>query len=78
MIIVIIAFAIGMFHLFSYLIPFTDNAFVVTNVTPVAADVSGFITDIHVKNGQRVKKNQPIFTVYQVPYQLAYQKASAA
>jgi multidrug resistance efflux pump len=44
-VIVIIAFIIGLFHLFSYLIPFTDNAFVVTNITPVAADVSGFITE---------------------------------
>ncbi len=72
-----IALAIGIFHLFSYLIPFTDNALVVTNVTPIAADVEGFITEIHVKNGERVKKNQPIFTVYQIPYQLAYQQASA-
>ncbi len=72
-----LAIIIGIFHLFSYLITFTDNAFVVTNVTPVAADVSGFITDIYVKNGQRVKKNQPIFTVYQVPYQLAFEQASA-
>ncbi len=72
-----IALVIGCFHLFSYLIPFTDNAFVVTNVTPVAADVSGFITDIYVKNGQYVKKNQPIFTVYQIPYQLAFKQAEA-
>ncbi|WP_232220561.1 biotin/lipoyl-binding protein [Legionella tunisiensis] len=54
------ALLIGIFHLFSYLLPFTDNAFVVTNVTPVAADVSGFITEIYVKNGQHVKK----MTVY--------------
>ena len=72
-----VTLAIGIFHLFSYLIPFTDNAFVVTNITPIAADVEGFITEIHVKNGERVKKNQPIFTVYQVPYELAYQQASA-
>lgn len=77
MVVLILAAIIGIFHLFSYLIPFTDNAFVVTNVTPVAADVSGFITDIHVKNGEHVKKNQPIFTVYQIPYQLAYQQALA-
>ena len=76
-IVVVLAFAIGCFHLFSYLIPFTDNAFVVTNVTPVAADVSGFITDIYVKNGQKVRKDQPIFTVYQTPYRLAYQQAKA-
>ena len=76
-IIVFVALLIGTYHLFSYLVPFTDNAFVVTNVTPIAADVSGFITDIHVKNGQPVKKNQPLITVYQTPYKLAYQQASA-
>ncbi|ETO93960.1 HlyD family secretion protein [Legionella oakridgensis] len=76
-IIVLTVLILGLFHLFSYLIPFTDNAFVVTNVTPVAADVSGFITKIYVKNGQAVKKNDPIFTVYRVPYQLAYQEAQA-
>lgn len=75
--VVAIALIIGIYHLFSYKIPFTDNAFVVTNVTPVAADVSGFITDIKVVNGQKVKKNQPLFTVYQEPYQLAYQEADA-
>lgn len=68
---------IGTYHWFSYVIPFTDDAFVVTNVTPVAADVSGFITEIFVQNGQRVKKDDPIFTVYQVPYQLAYDEAEA-
>ena len=59
------------------MIPFTDNAFVVTNITPVAADVSGFITEINVQNGQSVKKNQAIFTVYQEPYRLAYQQAAS-
>lgn len=77
--IVVIALAIlvGIYHLFSYLVPFTDNAFVVTNITPVAADVSGFISAIHVKNGQAVKKDAAIFTVYRLPYQLAYQQAQA-
>lgn len=72
-----ITFIIGICHWFSYLLPFTDNAFVVTNVTPIAADVSGYITEIHVKNGESVRKNQPLFTVYPVPYQLAYRQACA-
>ena len=71
------ALLIGVYHLFSYMIPFTDNAFVVTNITPVAADVSGFITDIYVKNGQAIKKDDPIFKVYQEPYRLAYLQSSA-
>lgn len=74
---IFVAFCIGVYHWFSYLIPFTDNAFVVTNVTPVAADVSGFVTEIYVKNGEVVKQGQPIFKVYQRPYQLTYQQTCA-
>lgn len=77
-IVIVIAIAIGLFHLFSYMIPFTNNAFVATNIAPVAADVSGFITKVYVKNGQHVKKNDPLIKVYQKPYRLAYEFAKAS
>jgi multidrug efflux system membrane fusion protein len=67
----------GFIYFFSFLFPFTNNAFVVANITPIAADVSGFITDIYVKNGQAVKKGQDILKVFQDPYELAYDKAQA-
>lgn len=76
-IVVIMVTLVGIYHIFSYMVPFTDDAFVVTNVTPIAADVSGYITNLYVKNGQPVKKNDPLFTVYQEPYRLAYEKAKA-
>lgn len=76
-IVIVISVLIGIYHIFSYLIPFTSHAFVVTNVTPVAADVSGFITKIYVHNGSMVKKDQPLFEVYQKPYRLAYEYAKA-
>lgn len=76
-IILILTVIVGFFHFFSYFFPFTDDAFVVANVQTVAADVSGYITKIYVKNGQYVKKNTPLFQVFQTPYQLAYQKAKA-
>lgn len=60
---------------FSFLFPFTNNGFIVANVSPVAANVSGYITDIYVKNEQFVKKGQPLFTVFRTPYELAYVKA---
>lgn len=60
---------------FSYLIPFTNNAFVVANIRPVAANVNGYITDIYVKNEQTVKKGQPLFVVFQKPYELSHTKA---
>lgn len=76
-IIVLVALLAGLFHLFSYLWPLTDDAFVTTNTQPVAADVSGYITAIYVENGQEVKKGDPLFKVFDTPYRLAYEKAQA-
>lgn len=77
-VVVVSALVIITFHIFSYLIPFTNNAFVATNTMPVAADVSGFISDIYVKNGQQVKKGQTLFKVFQKPYRLEYNYAKAS
>ncbi|WP_454784387.1 HlyD family secretion protein [Legionella sp. WA2024007413] len=76
-IVIVLSILIGIYHILSYLIPFTSHAFVVTNVTPIAADVSGFITKIYVQNGSPVKKNQPLFEVYRKPYRLAFDSAKA-
>lgn len=62
---------------FTYVFPFTNNAFVVANTRAVAANVNGYITDIYVKNEDYVKKGQPLFTVFKKPYELAWQKAVA-
>lgn len=77
-IILIIAFMVALAHIFSYLIPVTDDAFIVLNSQPVAADVSGYITQMYVKNGQKVKKGDPLFKVFALPYRLAYAKAQAS
>lgn len=61
------------YYFFSFLIPFTDNAFAINNVTPISADVSGYITKIYVKNEQTVKQGDPILVVFQQPYELTYQ-----
>ena len=75
--VIIIGLCIITYHIFSYMLPITNNAFVVTNITPIAADVYGYITDVYVKNGQAVKKGVPLIKVYQKPYRLAYQYAKA-
>jgi multidrug resistance efflux pump len=59
----------------SYHFPFTNNAFVVANIRPVAANVHGYITAIYVNNEEYVTKGQPLFTVFPKPYQLAYQRS---
>lgn len=64
-----------LFYEFSYYFPFTNNAFVVANIRPVAANVNGYITHIFVKNEEYVKKGAPLFTVFKAPYALAYKKA---
>ena len=46
----------------------------VADITPVAANVSGFITDIYVKNGETIKKNTPLFKIFQDPYKFTYDK----
>ena len=75
--IILIAAFIGIVHFFSYLIPFTDNAFVVTNTQPVAADVSGYITELYIHNGQKVKRGEPLFKVFETPYKLALAQAQS-
>ena len=41
--------------------PFTQNAFVFADTRPVSPPVEGFITEIHVRNNQFVKKGEPLF-----------------
>ncbi|WP_412754160.1 HlyD family secretion protein [Legionella londiniensis] len=67
----------ALIYVFSFLFPITDNAFVLNNVRPVAAQVSGFITSIQVKNGQYVKRGQTLFTVFSMPYQYKVDKIAA-
>ena len=68
-VIVILALGTG-YWFYWHLKPFTQNAFVFANTRPVSPLVEGFITEIHVKNNQFVKKGEPMFTIFQPPYQL--------
>lgn len=61
----------GIFYwFFWHLKPFTQNAFVFANTRPVSPLVEGFITEIHVRNNEFVKKGTPLFTIFRPPYQL--------
>lgn len=76
-VIIFIGILTTIIYIFSYLFPFTDNAFVVNNVRPVAALTSGYITDLYVQNGDLVKKGQKLFTVFQKPYIYAVEQLTA-
>lgn len=67
-VIIPIALLTAFIYIFSFLFPFTDDAFIVNNVRPVAALVSGYITELKIKNGDPVKKGQVLFTVFNKPY----------
>ncbi len=64
-------------YMLTYLFPITDNAFVVNNVTPVAAMVDGYVDEIYVQNGQKLTKGAPILHVHPRTYELAYKGALA-
>jgi len=57
--------------------PQTDDAYIQAHVVHVAAQVSGPVKTVSVKNLDRVKKNQLLFTVDPQPFQIAAQKAQA-
>lgn len=76
-VIIFIGILTTLIYLFSFLFPFTDNAFVVNNVRPVAALTSGYITGLYVKNGDVVQKGQKLFTVFKRPYAYAHDQFTA-
>ncbi len=76
-VIIFIGILTALIYIFSFLFPFTDNAFVVNNVQPVAALTSGYITELYVKNGDVVHKGQKLFTVFKKPYVYAVEQLGA-
>jgi multidrug resistance efflux pump len=63
-------YLLGVFH-------FTDNGFVVQVSTPMAPRVSGVVTQVHVKNGQRVKAGDVLVTLDPTSYEQKFQSVVA-
>src|SRR6185436_8493056 len=57
--------------------PQTDDAVVTANVIGVVPQVSGTITELHVKDNQRVKQGDLLLVIDPRPYELAVQRARA-
>jgi len=57
--------------------PFTSQARVHALVVPVAPEVSGTVTDVHVTNNQSVAAGEPLFNIERDRYQLAVETAQA-
>jgi RND family efflux transporter MFP subunit len=57
--------------------PWTRDGRVRADVVPVAADVSGLVSDVFVHDNQRVKKGEPLFRIDQKRFDLALETAKA-
>jgi RND family efflux transporter MFP subunit len=60
------------------LAPWTRDGRVRADVVPVAADVSGLVSDVLVQDNQAVTKGQPLFQIDQRRFQYALAQAEAA
>ena len=55
---------------------FTGNAAAIDEVD-IRARVSGFVTEVHFIDGQRVSRGEPLFTIDERPYRIARDQAAA-
>ena len=76
--IVLVALILGYALWRHYMVsPWTRDARVRVQVVNVAAEISGKVVDIRVKDNQEVKKGDVLFVIEPVDYQLALQQAEA-
>ena len=66
--------AIGYWY-YQRLYPSTDDAYIYAHIVPIAAKVSGPITEIHIQNHQTVSLEEPLFEIDPAPFQAAVTKA---
>ncbi len=78
LVVVALAVVVG-WQLWSYymLAPWTRDGRVRADVVPVAADVSGLVSDVSVHDNQAVSKGQPLFQIDKRRFQYALQQAEA-
>jgi RND family efflux transporter MFP subunit len=75
---VVTAVAVGM-HLWAYYMdaPWTRDGHVRADVVQVAPDVSGFVTDVLVRDNQRVQRGDVVFRIDRARFELALRQADA-
>lgn len=59
------------------LVPYTSQARIQAFVVPVAAEVSGKVEKVHVKNNDEVQPGQPLFDIDPSQYEIALQRSRA-
>jgi membrane fusion protein (multidrug efflux system) len=56
---------------------YTDNAYVVANITPISAEISGPVVALYVDDNMLVQPGQPIAQIDPVPFQVQVDQAMA-
>jgi multidrug resistance efflux pump len=59
------------------LTPYTSQARIQAFVVPVAAEVSGTVRKVHIRNNDAVQPGQPLFDIDPDPYEIALQRSRA-
>ena len=57
--------------------PWTRDGHVRADVVPIAPDVSGFVTDVLVKDNQQVQRGDVLFRIDRARYEIALKQAEA-
>ena len=69
--------AIYAYNLYNEHYPATDNAYVVANAVHVAPQVSGQVSEVFVRNNQRIEKGELLYQIADKPFRFAVEAAQA-
>ncbi|CAM4375401.1 MAG: Colistin resistance protein EmrA [Legionellaceae bacterium] len=68
---------VAIYYFYNKKYPSTDNAYVQANTIYIASRVPGPILNLKIANYEKVKKDQLLFQIDPIPYQLAFDKENA-
>lgn len=71
----LIAVSLALYVVGDRLTPSTSQARVQAFVVPVAAEVAGKVTAVHIRNNDEVQPGQPLFDIDPQPYRIALERA---
>lgn len=69
--------AIYAYNLYNEHYPSTDNAYVIANAVHVAPQVGGQISEVFVRNNQRVQQGESLYQIADAPFRYAVEAAQA-
>src|SRR6187200_2414350 len=74
-VLVLIVFSLTWYFVADRLTPYTSQARVQAFVVPVAAEVSGTVLKVHVKNNDEVQPGQRLFDIVPTQYRIALERS---